>query len=524
MSSKRTRPFHPFSTAAIALTAALLLGACGGGGEPSGEASPAWPGDLVPPIQGATFSMFPAQLPDSNLAGTAADSQGFSFINGSAGRPLQAEDPVVAVAAGKVLRIDAEHAELDDATRQHLAALADQPGFLGTYARDRLLGRQVWIRHESGHVSRYAHLSAVHPELAAGAEVEQGQVLGLMGRSGLPQAEDGPPAPRLHFELWSEDADRHLGQDGNPLEIHRAIADSFGLDALPDLARDAVEAAREGRMPEGSYPPEDIPDYEFSVDAPDTITAGAPFAIAISWEGEYFAPDDFYPVLGGQPLGVIDAGNGAWILGAMPLESAGEEPELAVAAITPLGTTLAGSAAVRSQAPGRTAEPMEVDAATLERLAGPGQERETEFFNRIAYHSMASWEPEWSQPFIAPLEEGTVVGSFGQLRFHGVTVPAHPLPGITLRVDADPGVRAANSGRVVFAESLPVRGQTIAVSHGGGVVSVYAGLAQIGVEAGALVERDQVIGQASESLQWEMHAAGTPSDPLLWLDKLIPGS
>lgn len=523
MTSIDNERFSFLRTAAAFAALSLLLVACADRDRETDPDAPGdWPTGLVPPIQGATFSMSEEHLPGSSLAGSPATSFGFDFVNGAAGRPLAAQDAVVAVAAGDILRIDAEYAEADEATRDNLADLADQPGFLGSYARDRLLGRQVWIRHETGHVSRYAHLAAVHPELGPGSEVEQGQVLGLIGNSGLPQNPDTPTAARLHFELWSEDAGHHLAQGLNPLGVHRSVADVFGLDALPDHARRVVGDAREGRLPDGPYPPEEVPDYEFSVDAPGAMVAGAPFAIAVTWSSDHFSPDDFYPALGGRPLGVIDAGNGAWILGAMPLDSAGEEASLTVAAVSPLGTTLAGSATIQSQEPGAPAPPLEVDNRTLERLGHPDRERETELLERVAYHSMSDWEPQWSQPFQAPLEEGTVVGSFGQKRYHGVALPTHPLPGVRLRVDADPTVRATNSGRVVYAETLPVRGRTVAISHGGGIVSVYAGLEAIGVEAGTLVERGQAIGQAGSTLQWEIHAAGTPGNPLYWVDRLLP--
>lgn len=54
-------------------------------------------------------------------------------------------------------------------------------------------GRIVEIDHGDGHVSRYAHLASV--SVRVGAEVERGDVLGEVGRSGL------ATGPNLHYEV-----------------------------------------------------------------------------------------------------------------------------------------------------------------------------------------------------------------------------------------------------------------------------------------------------------------------------------
>ena len=60
---------------------------------------------------------------------------------------------------------------------------------------DRIRGRQVWIDHGKGVVTRYAHLSAVEP-LSVGQIVEAGTPIGAVGSSGYPQG-----GPHLHFEV-----------------------------------------------------------------------------------------------------------------------------------------------------------------------------------------------------------------------------------------------------------------------------------------------------------------------------------
>jgi len=518
-----THTRSPFAGCLLALT--TLLVACGQADRPPETDDPGgWPDDLTMPIEGATFSMSAADLPAIG-EGTGQDGpprDGFRFLNGSSGRLLAAEQAIRSVADGVVLRIDHDYADPEAEALDHWATLASEPGLTGEFARDRLRGRQVWIRHEQGHVSRYAHLSAVHPQLKPGDGVEQGQVIGLMGASGLRAGDDSAPAAQLLFELWSDDGQRFLGQGLEVLAIHRRLAEVFGPESLPRHARQVVARVERGEAAPGSYPPADPPDYGFMLEPPQSIVAGAPFAIPVTWEKDDFSPADFYPMLGREPMGVIDSGDGAWILGATPLENAGSETELTVLAIDPFGVTLAGSRTLRTEAPPDTPPPGEVAAAVIEAFSDENRRLEQSQVTAAAVHSLRLREPQWSEPFRPPLE-GTVTGAFGQKRFHGITVPAYPRPGVLIQTEPGTQVSASNRGTVVVAEHLLIRGNTIAISHGGGIVSFYAGLAEIGVEPGALVEHGQPVGLAGDELQWEVHVAGMPSNPLLWLDKLLPG-
>src|SRR2546430_1261030 len=92
-------------------------------------------------------------------------------------------------------------------------------GYAPTATLDRIRGRQVWIDHGGGIVTRYAHLSAVAP-LRVGDAVAQGQVVGAVGSSGYPEG-----GPHLHFEIRVGD---DFYGDGLPLaQLRYAIAAAF---------------------------------------------------------------------------------------------------------------------------------------------------------------------------------------------------------------------------------------------------------------------------------------------------------
>ena len=489
-----------------------------------------WPAGLVTPIPGATFSLAGKHLPGAPRDYRAGTHQGFDFFNGLSGRPLATDEPVVAIADGEIVRIDRAYEEPGVEKRAYYAEISDEPGFMGEFALDQLRGRQVWIRHGEGHVSRYAHLSEVHPELQPGDEVQQGQAIGLMGNTGIPPTEDQlSPAPHLHFELWSPDGLVYMGQDLTPLESHRLIAQQFGPDALPRYARRIVAAAEAGEPLPEPYPPTELPETGFNVNAPSSLTAGSTFSAPITWDGEDFTHEDFFALLEDQPLGIINAGNGAWILGSVPLGAGATKLNLIVGATDSYGQTLVGNQEIESVKPDSAPVPLEVPAEVFELYSDENLQLEARTLGQVVLRSLEISEALWDEPFAAPIS-GDGIRSFGQRIVHGMLRPAYPLDGFNVAAESGAPVLATNSGRVALVEDLPIRGKTIALIHGGGVVSVYAHLSDATVQAGDIVTRGQSIGAAGQSgaaprpmLRWEMYTASIASDPLAWLDQMLPG-
>ena len=127
--------------------------------------------------------------------------------------PAPAGTPVLAAAAGEVIRADASF--LDWSREQQEIALFEAFGLGYTPAAtlDRVRGRQVWIDHGGGVVTRYAHLEAV-ADIAVGQRVPGGAVIGAVGSSGYPQG-----GPHLHFEVRVGDDYVGDGLDGDALRL-----------------------------------------------------------------------------------------------------------------------------------------------------------------------------------------------------------------------------------------------------------------------------------------------------------------
>jgi hypothetical protein len=144
--------------------------------------------NLIIPIEGAAVPSDPALLPNAPRDFRAGWHEGIDF-------PAAAGTPVHAVAPGTVIRVDREFTDWDQATRDVALSRAVALGYTPSATLDLLRGRQVWIDHGHGIVSRYAHLSAV-ADIAPGESVEAGTIVGAVGSSGYPEG-----GPHLHLEI-----------------------------------------------------------------------------------------------------------------------------------------------------------------------------------------------------------------------------------------------------------------------------------------------------------------------------------
>ena len=151
-------------------------------------------------------------LPNSPREYCAGYHEGIDF-------PTAAGTPVLAAKTGTIVRTDTAFTEWTPDQEEAAFDAALALGFTPAATLDRIRGRQVWIDHGAGIVTRYAHLSGVAP-LHVGDVVRQGQVIGAVGSSGYPEG-----GPHLHFEI-------RIGEDfygdGLPLpQLRWAIAAAF---------------------------------------------------------------------------------------------------------------------------------------------------------------------------------------------------------------------------------------------------------------------------------------------------------
>lgn len=98
--------------------------------------------------------------------------------------------------------------------------------------------------------------------------------------------------------------------------------------------------------------------------------------------------------------------------------------------------------------------------------------------------------------------------------------------GIDLASTRHAEVRAANHGKVVFADYLGIYGNTVILDHGQGLFSLYAHLSQINVTLGDMVRQDKTVGLSGTSgmaggdhLHFSILINGIFVNPLEWWDE-----
>lgn len=180
---------------------------------PSRVARPRVTGMFRVPIAGAALPEDPDVLPGSERAYRTGVHEGIDFA-------AAAGTPAVAAAAGTVARADHEYVEWTDAERERALDEARLLGYTPERTLDRIRGRQVWIDHGRGVVTRYAHLESTEAGLRVGDAVAEGTVIGAVGSSGLPAS-----GPHLHFEVRLGES--YLGEGLRDRELARAIRAAF---------------------------------------------------------------------------------------------------------------------------------------------------------------------------------------------------------------------------------------------------------------------------------------------------------
>ena len=177
------------------------------------------------PIPDACVSEFAGHLPSATRAYRSGIHEGLDFYEFASCVPLGLGSAVIAAKDGMIVRADLDYTDLTPAEYD----AAEAAGFQGEEVLDWFRGRQVWIDHGAGVVTRYAHLSAIAAGIEVGDPVSAGDIIGFVGESGSPTSLHPVETDfHLHFEIRIGDS--YLGEGLLPLEARQLYIDAFGLD------------------------------------------------------------------------------------------------------------------------------------------------------------------------------------------------------------------------------------------------------------------------------------------------------
>ena len=130
-------------------------------------------------------------------------------------------------------------------------------------------------------------------------------------------------------------------------------------------------------------------------------------------------------------------------------------------------------------------------------------------------------------PWLKPLHfNARITSEFGEERDYGDNLIRYH-EGVDFSADEGTPVYASNRGVVVLATQLSLRGNYIAIDHGGGLYSAYGHLSAFAAGEGQMVEAGDLIGYVGSSglstgahLHWEIIVHGTPVDALRFTNGL----
>ncbi|MBN1658325.1 MAG: peptidoglycan DD-metalloendopeptidase family protein [Anaerolineae bacterium] len=177
---------------------------------------------LRAPIEGAHITNRDFQMPGAPRHYRLGVHEGIDFYSHTVGVTVKSGTPVHAVADGVVVRALVDYQPLTRTQANDWYDRCTSLGYTPADVLDGYRGRQVWIDHGGGIVSRYAHLSAIEPGIVEGVKVKQGQIIAAVGNSGTPGSLDSATYDaHLHLEIWFNDA--FVGQFLRPIEAREWI-------------------------------------------------------------------------------------------------------------------------------------------------------------------------------------------------------------------------------------------------------------------------------------------------------------
>ncbi len=183
---------------------------------------------LAIPIAGACLTTDDDQMPNAPRAYRSGVHEGVDFFTSYACVDVAKDTPGLAAADGVVIRADHDYRALTEKEIDNLEAKSVAQGYTDEGALDQFRGRQLWIDHGGGIVTRYCHLAAIPPDVQVGTHVAPGQIIGYTGDSGTPESALNPDFEiHLHFEIRVGKTYLSAGLD--PLQTRNIYERVFGL-------------------------------------------------------------------------------------------------------------------------------------------------------------------------------------------------------------------------------------------------------------------------------------------------------
>lgn len=168
---------------------------------------------------------------------------------------------------------------------------------------------------------------------------------------------------------------------------------------------------------------------------------------------------------------------------------------------------------------------LSIDVSDPAISAATSNEATQQFNNAILpLYEMLDEEKLWEGNFIWPAK-GRITTEYGFRRYTNGSPSSRPHAGMDIANDEGTQILAPAAGRVLYAGFLLATGNTIVVEHGGGFKTFYYHMSALHVQAGALVQQGDLMGEMGTTgystgshLHFEARVANQPINVGLLLD------
>ncbi|MCL4266460.1 MAG: LysM peptidoglycan-binding domain-containing M23 family metallopeptidase [Anaerolineae bacterium] len=155
------------------------------------------------------------------------------------------------------------------------------------------------------------------------------------------------------------------------------------------------------------------------------------------------------------------------------------------------------------------------------------RQQEDEFLASIYNQTAAA--PAWDGLFQFPVTTTVVTAGYGDGRsYNGGPIEIYHT-GVDFAGGIGTQILAPAAGVVVFAAPLKLRGNTVIIDHGLGVMTAYFHLSEMSVAPGTAVTTGQLIGAGGSTglstgphLHWDVRVNGVPVNPVPWVEMEFP--
>lgn len=170
-----------------------------------------------------------------------------------------------------------------------------------------------------------------------------------------------------------------------------------------------------------------------------------------------------------------------------------------------------------------------IPADKIDLLAPEIRQNEDAFLATI--YNVFEPEPLWTGTFTLPFSNTVVTAPYGDARSYNDGPIEIYHTGVDFAGGIGTKIFAPASGRVVLSQTLTLRGNSLVINHGLGIMTGYYHLSKILVEEGDIVTAGQVIAEGGSTglssgphLHWDLRIHDVTVDPIQWTidDFLMP--